>query len=257
LGIKELKPEDKPRSWLFYGRAGTGKTTLAASFPKPLLVIDIDDKGTDSISDLPGIKLVEPTTFDELTEIYWYLKENPTRYKTVVIDTISQVNRMLVNEISGDKARNAGKAPGDWGTMKLADWGKVAAKMKNWITDMRNLPIEMVFLAQDRVFNLDEENEEAIDSDSIDPEVGPRLSNSVASHICAAVHVIGNTFIREVKKTSKINKDKVIKRKEYCIRLGPSSYYITKLRKPKSIILPDFVSEPSYKKIMTIIKGEN
>ena len=40
-------------SALFYGRSGTGKTTLSATFPKPLLILDIAEKGTDSICVVP------------------------------------------------------------------------------------------------------------------------------------------------------------------------------------------------------------
>ena len=39
---------------LLYGRSGTGKTTIAASFPTPLLLLDIREKGTDSVANVKG-----------------------------------------------------------------------------------------------------------------------------------------------------------------------------------------------------------
>lgn len=245
---------DRPRSWVFYGRAGTGKTTLACSFPGPALLIDIKDEGTDSVSDVKGLMVYEPTTFEELDDIYWHLYENPKGYKTVIVDTITQAQQLLIDEVGGGKAAKSGKTAGDWGVMTKQDWGTVSSRLKLWITNMRSLNMEVVFLAQDRVFNVDEE--EGTDG-AIDPEVGPRLSPATMSHLCAAVSMIGNTFIREKVTKKKIDGKTVEKRsKEYCLRLGPNSYYITKLRKPKAVELPDFLVDPTFEDILEIISGE-
>lgn len=253
--MKDVSEIRKPRSWVIYGRAGSGKTTLACSFPGPILLVDVKDEGTDSVSDVKGLKVFEATHWDDMDDLYWHLKENPKRYKTVVIDTITQVQQLVIEDIANGKGIKGNKAPGEWGTMTKQDWGEVASRLKTWITNMRDLPLEVVFLAQDRVFNV--EDEEASDG-AIDPEVGPRLSPSVMSHLCAAVSMIGNTFIRERVYKKKDEKGRSVEKtkKEYCIRLGPNSYYITKLRKPKSVELPDFLTNPTYEDILDIISGE-
>jgi phage nucleotide-binding protein len=252
--VKDVKDINRPRSWVIYGRSGTGKTTLACSFPGPALLVDVKDEGTDSVSDVKGLKVLEASHWDDLEDLYWYLKENPKTYKTVIIDTMTQVQQLVVEQIGESKGLRSGKAAGDWGTMNKQDWGEVSSRLKAWITNMRDLPLEVVFLAQDRVFNVDEE--EGSDG-AIEPEVGPRMSPSVMSHMCAAVSCIGNTFIREKVVKVKVNGKEVEKRKkEYCIRLGPNSYYITKLRKPKSVELPDFLTNPTYEGILDIISGD-
>lgn len=63
----------KHRSYVFYGRSGTGKTTAASTFPKPMLLLDAKDRGTDSISDVPGIDVLDVQTYDEFETAYWYL----------------------------------------------------------------------------------------------------------------------------------------------------------------------------------------
>lgn len=245
----------KHRSWAFYGRAGTGKTTLAGTFPGPILLVDINDEGTDSVSDVKGIRVTEPKTWDDLVNIYWHLKNNPGKYGTVVFDTMTQIQQLIVEEISGVKANKSGKQAGDWGTMTKQDWGEVSSRMKSWITDIKELPLEVVFIAQDRTFNT--ETEEGSDDGAIDPEIGPRLSPSISSHLCAAVSVVGNTFIRDRVVKLKV-KNKVVERtkKEYCIRLGPNAYYITKIRKPRSIEMPEFLVNPTYETMLEIITGE-
>ena len=238
---------------MVYGRAGTGKTTLASTFPGPVLLLDIKDEGTDSVSDVPGLKVWEIHTWEDFEEVYWYLYNNPKKFPSVIIDTVTQLQQILVEEISTSKNLK-GKSAGDWGTMTKSDWGTVASRMKEWITNFRDLPLEVVFIAQDRVFNTDEEDSaEGV----LDPEVGPRLSPSVMSHICAAVSIIGNTFVRTRKSKRKVKgRIKEEEHLEYCIRLGPNSSYITKIRKPKKIDLPNFLVDPSYDEIVEIIEGK-
>lgn len=250
--MRDVADIDRKRSWVFYGRAGSGKTTLAATFPGPILHIDVKDEGTDSIRDVKNVKVLEISESGDFEEAYWWLKQNPKEYRTVVVDTVTQLQQLLVEEVSAKKNLR-GKNAGDWGTMTKGDWGDVAAKMKTWITNWRDLPMEVVFLAQDRVFNGEEDSSDG----EIDPEVGPRLSPSVNSHLCAAVSIIGNTFIRSYVKRSKIDgKTKEKEVIEYCLRLGPSGAYITKIRKPKSISLPNFIVDPSYDEMIEIIEGE-
>lgn len=242
------------RSYVFYGRAGTGKTTLASTFPKPVLIVDCRDDGDDSVSDVKDLKVRDVTSIEELEETYRWLRDNPKAYKTVVIDTITQVQQILIEEISGKSAKRSGKQPGDWGTMTKAQWGKVSSKLKSLITDFRDLPMNVVFLAQQRVFNVDVED--GTDGE-IDPEVGPNLTQSTMSHLCGAVKVIGNTFIRSKTIVKRVDGKKTEKEVvEYCVRLGPTSSYITKIRKPKSIRMPAFVSDPTYEDILEIIEGE-
>lgn len=239
---------------MIYGRAGTGKTTLASTFPGPVLIIDVKDEGTDSISDVKGLDVLEVESSEDLEELLWYLKENPKKYKTVAIDTITQLQQIRVEEVSEEKGIKGNKSAGDWGTLTKQDWGSIASWMKKVITDYRSLDMEVIFIAQDRVFNVGEEESE---DGMIEPEVGPRLSPSVMSHLCSAVHMVGNTFIREHVQMKKVNgKKKEERKKEYGLRIGPNSYYITKMRKPKEVALPDFLSNPTYEDILEIVTGE-
>lgn len=252
--IRSVSLINKPRSWAIYGRAGSGKTTLAGTFPGPILLVDVKDEGTDSVSDVKKMDVFEVEESGDLDELYWFLKENPKGYKTVVIDTITQLQQIRVEEIGKKKGIKGDKQAGDWGTLTKQDWGGISSWLKKVITDFRSLNMEVVFLAQDRLFKSDEEGDPA---EGLEPEVGPRLSPSVMSHLCSAVHMVGQTFIRESTTKKKVN-GKIVEahKKEYSLRLGPSSYYITKLRKPRSIGLPDFLDNPTYEDILDIVTGE-
>lgn len=255
--IKRVQDIQRGRSWCFYGRSGTGKTTLSSSFPMPALLLDCKDEGTDSVIDIEGLDVIDIEEHTDFEETFWYIKQNAKKYKTVIVDTVTMLQEIFVRHIA-DKKNLKNKNPGDWGTMTKQEWGEVASWLKTWITNYRSLSalgIEVVFLAQDRTFNVDDE--EDTDGAEIEPEIGPRLSPSVKSHLCAAVSIIGNTFIRtyekEIGEGKKKRKKAVV---EYCVRLGPSASYITKIRKPKSVSLPKFLTDPSYEEILEIIEGE-
>lgn len=260
-GVKKIKDIKRHRSTVLYGRSGTGKTTLAASWPTPILYLDIKDEGTDSIADVEGIDVKEIADSEELDEVLLWLIRNPKKYKTVILDTMSQLQEIVVEEVAeAAKKKLKGKRAGDFGTLTKQDWGTVSSRLKSWIIDFRDLPMETVFIAQDRTFNLDDEGADE-NAEQLAPEVGPRLMPSVASVLNAAVSVIGNTFIRvrHVKKPDpkREGKFKMVEKKEYCLRLGPSAIYVTKVRKPKEHIAPDFIVDPSYEDIIAVIQGDN
>lgn len=233
-------------SALFYGRAGSGKTTLACTFPGPILLLDIKEKGTDSVSDVDDVDMLPIEDWDDLEQVYWFLKANPKRYKTVIWDAVSAAqDYALVHALESH-----GKSEGD--QLSKRDFGQGGGLMKTWITnfrDLNELGINVVFLAHDRT----SEGEEGEDGE-LTPNVGPRLMPSVASHLTAAVKIIGNTFIRE--HIEKKNGGKIKRSVSYGLRLGPHSYYTTKIRQPKGSYVPDILDDPSYNALVSLMKGK-
>lgn len=249
-GVTKVADIERHRSFVLYGRSGTGKTTLASTFPGPILLLDIRDEGTDSISDME-VDVKEIHEPDDIEEMYYNLKEEPGRYKTIVLDTVSQWQQMEIEYLAKEKRKKSGARTGDWGTMTKRDWGDVAARMKEWLVNYRDLSklgMNIIFIAQDRAFNFDED--EGNDQQLI-PEIGPQLMPSVVKTLNAAVSMIGNTFIRE--RVVRRSKERRI---EYCLRVGPNPVYITKVRKPRKIEAPSVISNPTYEDILEIIKGE-
>ena len=254
--FRDISEVERSKSIALYGRSGTGKTTLAASAPKCIL-FDINDEGTDSVLDIKGLKVWDIEDTDDLDDAYWYMKKEGVKvFKTAILDTVTMLQNLKINEMMGDKLAKSGKQAGDWGTMTKQDWGTVAAYMKMEITRWRNLPMTVIFIAQERVFNIDDEADSSVGM--IDPEIGPSLSPAVKNHLNAAVSVIGNTFIRSRMIETKDEKGRKKKREkiEYCLGIGPSSVYTRKIRKPKSIKLPDLIVDPTYDDIIELIEGE-
>lgn len=246
------------RSFVFYGRSGTGKTTVFSTFPGRKLLLDVKDVGDDSISDVPDLDVMDIHTWEDFEMAYWWVKRHPKKYQSLGLDTASQLQSLAIKKVLQEKGKDDDRA-GDWGVMTKKEWGDVAALMKTWIINLRDLPMEVCFIAQDRVFNVSEEDE----AEGLDPEVGPGLSPSVAKHLNAAVHVIANTFIRQRVARVKLKNPpkgkspfKEVTRIEFCARLGPNATYITKFRKPKHIEIPSVVVNPTYQDLIAIVKGD-
>lgn len=245
--IRPVRSIKRKRSYVLYGRSGTGKTTLACTFPGPVLLLDCKDEGTDSVADVEDLDVMDVSSTDDLEEAFYLLRKGG-KYRTVVIDTLTALQDMAVQEVSKKKDK-----AGQWGSMTKQQWGDVAQRMKATIMQFRDLPMEVVFIAQDRTFNVDDE---ASGEGLLDPEVGPRLMPSVASHLNAAVTVVGHTFIRVRYIKKEVNgKKKEVRKTEYCLGLGPHPVYIRKVRKPKVSDAPDAIVDPSYEDILEVITG--
>lgn len=249
------KPSEMQRnkSWLIYGRNGTGKTTLGSTFPKPIILIDFKDEGTESITDDDISGVFEAGTVEEIEDAYWYCKSQVDEGKigTIMLDTTTAMQRIVVDEIGGKKAKAKKKQATDWGVMTQKDWGKASSICNDFITRFKDLDCETVFISQEKTFEPGDSDDET--EGELVPEVGPANMKSVSGHLCSSCSFIGHTFIRMREVKIKMKRRR---RPEYCIRVGPNPVYITKVRKPRSIELPDFVTDPTYKKLVQLKQGK-
>lgn len=248
--VQDLPVEGK---MTIYGKAGSGKTTFAGTMPGPILIIDVSEKGTDSVRDIQGVEVIRVSVFEEIPALYWYLKKSKHKFNSFVWDTVSGIQKLLISELMSTTDVETGKA-GWWGTMTKKDWGHVSANLNNEILLWGDLPMHGIFIAHDKIFAgiEDEEDEEG----TIDPQVGPNCIPSVLEVLNASVAVIGNTFIRQHSKkikTKKGTKQKMII--QHCMRLGPHPYYTTKIRSPKSQEVPKFIIDPTFDDVIEIMKG--
>lgn len=253
---KRIVPVSKlPRhlSVVLYGRSSTGKTTLACDFPGPVLLLDMNDRGTASVRQNKNLSVLSCREWMDVEQAYWYIKKNKGKFKTVVLDTVSMMQDLALTQVLDDKG---GSTNGRM--MTKQDWGQAAAMLKTWIINYRDLQsmMDVVFIAQDRTTG--GTDDEAADDGQILPEVGPRIMPSVASTLNASVEIIGNTFVRELVKKVKTAEKKIVEKRtiEYCLRIGPHAYYTTKVRKPKSITVPSFLVDPTYEDLVATLEEQ-
>jgi phage nucleotide-binding protein len=226
-------------SALFYGKPGTGKTTLACTFPGPILLVDIREEGSDSVSDLKNVDLVSISSWDQFEKLYWFLESSENKYETVVIDAVTQLQDLAVEEVMKNNKS----------VITRREWGMAAGILKTWILNYRDLDMHTVFIAHEKSFD-EEEGEDG----ELNPTTGPRLMPSVGSILTGCVKLIGNTFIRE--RIERIDGKKTVVGVDYCLRLGPHANYITKVRQPKSGYTPKSIVSADFDTLVQIIKAE-
>lgn len=99
---------DSPISVLIYSEPGHGKTTWAATAPEPL-IIDVDSGSLSvALNNVPILR--DKYSYENFVELITALKQNPTMYKTIVIDTVSELQKRWTDKIvQASFARNSSR----------------------------------------------------------------------------------------------------------------------------------------------------
>ena len=193
LKIQTFKPENSYIKALIYGPSGAGKTTFAATAPKPIFASS--EKGLMSIRHLSP-QFAEINSLQDLKDLYSFLKNEKHEFETVVIDSITEINDIIKTEIETRNKRN----------MQLQDWGILQKEIKDILRKFRDLPMHIIFLAQETT----EKDEEKI------VKYLPSLNGKSATEIAYYMDTVGYCFI-----------DKLGNRK---IGTMPNEKYLTKDR---------------------------
>lgn len=243
--IKPLEDIDLFLTMLCYGKSGTGKTVFSGTWPKPLLLLDIREKGHESIVDVDGIDLLPIEKWSDLEEVYWEVLDGGSKYKSVILDQLTAMQALGMQALRDEKQMKPSEPFSQRG------WGQLSGMMQTWVYSYRELYSQgyhVCFNAHERLRDAEE-----TDDDRIAPSVGSNLMQSVASFVNGAVSVIGNTFIRE-----EIDKKEKTREIQYCMRVGAHAYYAAKLRRPVSAgPTPDIIQNPTFDKIVKLSRGES
>lgn len=90
-----------------FGDPGVGKTTLAGTFPKPLFIdtdgglVSLAVENQGNIGDR-----WEPTGHEDLEALYFWIKDRADDYDTIVIDSLDELVRVLMDELVEDTVQH-------------------------------------------------------------------------------------------------------------------------------------------------------
>lgn len=124
---------------LVYGYAGSGKTTLATTCDAPIILGA--EPGIVSIRhhDLPVADGIEGTA--DLDRFIEGIAKS-TKYKTIVIDSLTRVAMIVLDQYLGAKTSAGNKANG------MQAYGEMAQYMLKFVQKLRDLPQDTVWLCQ-------------------------------------------------------------------------------------------------------------
>lgn len=117
---------------LVYGHAGSGKTTLAATMPRPIVISA--EGGLLSIQGA-GLPYIEVNSMESLREAFDYVSgEHGADFDSVVLDSISEIGEVvLIHEKAVNKDGRAA-------------YGEMAVQMTSIIRAFRDLPGKHVLM---------------------------------------------------------------------------------------------------------------
>lgn len=117
---------------MIYGQAGMGKTTLALSAPRPLLLDFDGGVKRVNMAHIDGVDIVQVTSWQDVQQV---LQENLSAYQTIVVDTIGKMMDFIITYKCGTRQP------------QIRDWGGINAEF-SWMTrTLSSLNKNVVFVA--------------------------------------------------------------------------------------------------------------
>lgn len=172
MQIKTFQAVDHKIKALVYGASGCGKTVLGSTAPNPIFASA--EGGLLSIKD-KNPQFVEIKSYKDLQELLNFLQTQKHTFETVIIDSITEVNDIIKMDIE----KRTGKA------MQLQDWGELAKKIKALFRGFRDLPLHVIFIAQE-TSEMDE---------GVVTKVIPSLNGKAATEIAYFMDIVGYLMI--------------------------------------------------------------
>jgi len=129
---------------LIYGHSGTGKTGLAATAPSPLF-IDLENGAPVTVKAVGNkdARVVQCEDIADVREVFKFLKAGDHGFKTVVIDPLWELQRMMMEEVQIKYP--AKRAFNRVSTMQ--DWQLVTEDFRKMFEAFRSLPMHTVMIA--------------------------------------------------------------------------------------------------------------
>lgn len=161
IGTKNTKNLTSPwTAWFLYGPTGSGKTTAAATFPRPLFLVPQTERSVTTLmgQDFDYIELLgwkQPfnqktgqgglqPVLDALVLDY---KKDPAKFPwdTLVIESMTHLCDMLVHDIENDPRVKG-----------MQVWGELGTILRNLHNTLRSLDVHVVYTALSTVEGGDE-----------------------------------------------------------------------------------------------------
>lgn len=242
---------------LLYGQSGTGKTTLWATFPKPILALICSGgqrPGELRSIDTPENRKAIDARIVETVGAIEELLADAGEFATVVLDHVSGLQDLTLKEILGIEEIPAQKS---WGMATQQQYGQSTLQCKEILRQLLGLGGHVVIIGQERTFG---GREDGIDPELVKPTVGCAVTPSLCGWLNPACDYVLQTFKRPRMRTkiTKVGEKEVKtvardKGVDYCLRCEPHDVFMTKFRVPKGRPLPDVIVDPSYDKLASVI----
>ena len=187
-----MRPKTEPLIVTICGTPGTGKTSLATTFPGPVFLIQT--QGEKVPRDLPAehvpVSVGETDSVKKLWDQLLALTTEQHPYKTVIIDSVTGLESLFADEVlkSDPKAKSVQTAMGGYGAGRDAI-AVMHGRVRKAAEILRRRGINVVFIAHSDVATISPP-----DGDSY-TQYALRLHSKSMSHYVDSVDVVG--FVKQ------------------------------------------------------------
>lgn len=201
---------------MIYGLPGCGKTTFAATAPKPL-VIDVE-RGARSVLNVNNpVDVLEYRSIEQVEKTIEYLSagnEAFKKYDTIVLDSISEMQRRLLDQQLRALGGGAPVYKADWGV-----YGENTQRLRMLVSAFRDIDKHLICTAHSK-----EEKDDQTGLTVTRPDLTPKLAATVAG----LFDIVG--YLRINQKGERI------------LRVQPTKMVLAKSR----LALPEEISSPTW-----------
>lgn len=225
---------------LVYSRNKKGKTTfgISAGIDKTL-VID-PEHGTDEMKKKdPHVWHIEK--WEEMDDVTNFLRFSKHQYEWVCVDGLTKLANMSLKYVMKlQEEKSLDRIPG---LVQQRDYGKSGELMKDMLTRFHNMPLGVVYTAQERQDGAYDDSEDE-DSEESDVAYIPDLPRGVRGVANSLVDVIGRLYV--------VRLDSEPPKAERRLWIGESVKYDTGYR--SDFVLPDMVRNPTIPKLIRLMR---
>lgn len=225
---------------VLYGKSGTGKTVVGATFPKPMLYVQIGDDGTNSIADEEDIVAIKAEKLEDLKEaIEELIKKKGGGYASVFIDTFSMIVNLWVQKNATEKKKK----------MTQQMWGDIKTESEELI--------RLAHVLADHCWVILSCHESTDSFEGMEEEILPDIRPSVSKGVRTYLEGMANYGIHctKINHTVTDSNGADVDVVRYAAHVGPNPYYWTKLQISKTRKVPKLMINPSYAKLMKVVEG--
>lgn len=156
------KPADRPAVVTILGDSGLGKTSLACTFPKPIVIRAEDGLAAIPVDKRPDAFPVIQNADDVWEQLMGLIKEDHD-YQTVIIDSVTALERLFVQHVIDSdpkKPRSINQAMGGYGAglAAVATMHQRVRKACGILNEQKNMHVVFVAHADTETVELPDED---------------------------------------------------------------------------------------------------
>lgn len=192
LRVGTIEDRDPYLNVLIYGNPGAGKTVLSGSADavpemRPVLFVDVE-AGTESLRNThPNVDTVRVTNWKDVQNVYNELHAGGHGYNTVVLDSLTEIQKFSMYNIMSDLV--AKKSDADPDVPGMREWGKNIEQIRRFVRGFRDLPMNSIFTA---LMKSDKDSKTGV------VQMKPYLSGKLADEVAGFLDVVVYYYVKQV-----------------------------------------------------------